>query len=82
MYCVSKWRKEQRKVKERSARFLVGRKECTMQKGKEHALDFFYISKGYKASSNLGKPCGEKVEKRRFPYHQSNGGLQHSFLKR
>lgn len=36
-------------------------------KGKIGALDFFYIFKRCKTSSNLEKPCDEKVGKRRFP---------------
>ena len=41
----------------------------------KHALDF-HISKELKASSNLGKPCGEKVGERRFPYNQGNCGFE------
>ena len=41
MYSVSSWRKARRnKVKEKSARFLVAQKECTMpQEKNKHALD-------------------------------------------
>ena len=46
MYSVSRWKKAQRnKVKEKSAHILVAPIECTMQKGKKHALDFLHFQR-------------------------------------
>ena len=70
------------KGKEKSARFSVAQIKSTMRQGIKSLFRFFYISKGWKASSNLGKRCGEKVGERRFPYNQGNCGLQRPFPNR